>query len=644
MGYAADYEAGGYNTIALLAAVILLSAGLLIYNVIRISSEKKIREQGLLKTLGTTKGQLYAITFWQIVRTVLWGSLFGVAAGTLLVMFVLPLLLSDMYLYRMGSAAGMLSFHPLLLAASVIFAACAAFLSASLAIRRVVKLSPIEAAAYMEKASQTPYARKMRRGHKGKRLLDSGNDAFAMGMGLGKHQKSCVRLWQMAWRNILRFKRRFLVSAISLTLSFIVSLGTTMVLKGADTTNKIEHEYADIRVFSPVSTLDYCMVAATSSQKNEDGTVDLIPHALLEDIQKLPGIQDIMVVRGGFGEVLLEEEALSILLEKNENPDWIYRGVFVVQEMSDAYLQELKTFAQKEGLFLDVDTVISGEGMILMHEHQLSQMQIEMSKGEIGKSFGVYDITAKNKTRDMRFCGYLDFGQKGLPKFSSAVRFNDNIYFLASEKGFENIRAKEQSFSVEITSEPGSRPALTEKVRRLANAYNRALVMAEEKNRSQGGVGLEIWFDAKLDTLEEMMDYIKANRLVMGALCTVLLLMGMVNYINVTITGFAARKKEFAVMESVGLTREQLKKMLILEGVFYSSVITVLTGIFGGGALYLLGNYMKKQMAYFVFSYPVWEFAACVAGLFLSCILIALFFYYKFGEGSVALKLRLYAD
>ena len=65
----------------------------------------------------------------------------------------------------------------------------------------------------------------------------------------------------------------------------------------------------------------------------------------------------------------------------------------------------------------------------------------------------------------------------------------------------------------------------------------------------------------KIDTLQEMKDYIVSNRLVLGALCAVLLLMGIVNYMDVTITGLMVRKKEFAVMESIGLTRRQLKKM-----------------------------------------------------------------------------------
>lgn len=75
---------------------------------------------------------------------------------------------------------------------------------------------------------------------------------------------------------------------------------------------------------------------------------------------------------------------------------------------------------------------------------------------------------------------------------------------------------------------------------------------------------------SKSDELEARKDYISSSRIVMSSLCVLLILMGMVNYVNVTLTGLTMRRKEFAVLESIGLTRRQLKKMLLLEGVFYA--------------------------------------------------------------------------
>lgn len=84
--------------------------------------------------------------------------------------------------------------------------------------------------------------------------------------------------------------------------------------------------------------------------------------------------------------------------------------------------------------------------------------------------------------------------------------------------------------------------------------------------------------------------------------------------------------------------------MLIWEGIIYSLIITVLTAVFGSMVFWLIGKYMQERMGYFAVSYPIAEFAVCACLLFVSCSLIVLYLYRKYGEGSVALRLRIYAD
>ncbi|MDE6636100.1 MAG: ABC transporter permease [Lachnospiraceae bacterium] len=141
-----------------------------------------------------------------------------------------------------------------------------------------------------------------------------------------------------------------------------------------------------------------------------------------------------------------------------------------------------------------------------------------------------------------------------------------------------------------------------------------------------------------------MKNYILSSRLVMGSLCAILLFMGLMNYVNVTATGLVIRKKEFAVMESIGMTEKQLKKMLLLEGMFYSLIISVLTAVLGTGLLWLSGKFIKEGMEYFVFNYPIAEYAVCVLVLFVSCILIVYLMYHWYGKGSIYFRMRRYSD
>ncbi len=610
--------AGGFDTILILAVVILISVGLLIYNVLHISFERNIRQYGLLKTLGTTKKQLRGIVFWQVRRTVFFGSLAGASLGVLVALLVIPILLSRMYLYRIGSAAGMITFRPVLLIASVLFSGVVTFLSSLLAVRRTVKLTPIEAANYMEKADNGNY--------RGRRAGKNGNQKF--------------QLSQMAWRNIMRFKKRFFISAFCLGLGFIASLGIVMISRGTDTRNEIEHTYWDINVSTLASAFDCEGVFENLSEAT------LFPDELLHKIESLPGIEESDIARGGFVEVRVDEKALDLRREDMWLDIYLYSYPSTVQILSDEYFARLKTFAQEQGLYLDVDAVMEGEGVILLHDHALSPTQIEMSKDTVGMTLGIYDIVSKQKTKDMRFCGYLDLQQEGLPEILHTNKSDNDVFLLVSEKGFRNIKAREQNFHILLNAQPGCRVALSREVEKLVEEYNQKFKPEDYEGYEEYEYWDPLMLDVllKIDTLQKMKDYIVANRLVLGALCAVLLLMGIVNYMDVTITGLMVRKKEFAVMESIGLTRRQLKRMLMLEGMLYSLIISILTGVLGGGVFFLIGKVMKQKMAYFVVQYPVVEFAGCVAILFLSCIAIVLILYRKYGEESISLRLRIYAD
>ena len=58
---------------------------------------------------------------------------------------------------------------------------------------------------------------------------------------------------------------------------------------------------------------------------------------------------------------------------------------------------------------------------------------------------------------------------------------------------------------------------------------------------------------------------------VMGnAVSVVIALVGVLNFINSMVTAIVSRRREFAVMQSVGMTKKQLCRMLVNEGLYYA--------------------------------------------------------------------------
>ena len=64
-------------------------------------------------------------------------------------------------------------------------------------------------------------------------------------------------------------------------------------------------------------------------------------------------------------------------------------------------------------------------------------------------------------------------------------------------------------------------------------------------------------------------------------LCGMIGLIGILNFFNVTLTGIAARKREFAMMEAIGMTRRQLVGMLMAEGVCHVLLVAAVCLLFG---------------------------------------------------------------
>ena len=62
-----------------------------------------------------------------------------------------------------------------------------------------------------------------------------------------------------------------------------------------------------------------------------------------------------------------------------------------------------------------------------------------------------------------------------------------------------------------------------------------------------------------------------------GAMSFIIGLIGVLNFVNATLTSIFTRRREFAVLQSVGMTVRQLIKMLCLEGSYYAVVSIIIS-------------------------------------------------------------------
>ena len=121
----------------------------------------------------------------------------------------------------------------------------------------------------------------------------------------------------------------------------------------------------------------------------------------------------------------------------------------------------------------------------------------------------------------------------------------------------------------------------------------------------------------------------------------VLILIGILNFINVMLTGVFVRRGELAVMESVGMTKKQIKAMLNYEGFYYGLITIVLLLTAGNGIVYLIANLAQQIADYAVFHYPVAVLLLLSVIIMFICMFVPSVVYRMLSKESVTERLRM---
>ena len=90
-----------------------------------------------------------------------------------------------------------------------------------------------------------------------------------------------------------------------------------------------------------------------------------------------------------------------------------------------------------------------------------------------------------------------------------------------------------------------------------------------------------------------------------GVLSGVIAVVGTLNFLNAILTGMIARRREFAVLQSVGMTRHQLKRMLVYEGLLYTFAAIVISLILVVASEPFMGKMIEKMFWFFRFQYTI---------------------------------------
>ena len=168
--------------------LIIFTGYLIIYNIFQISVTGDIRFYGLLKTIGTTPRQLRRIITQEALFLCIIGIPVGLLLGYGIGAVLTPIALETTSI--IGTKAA-ISSSPLIFIGSAVFAIITVFLSCRKPGKMAAKVSPVEAAKYTE-------------GMTGKKK---------------KRHSRGAKVYQMAFANLGRNKKKTILVVVSLTLS-----------------------------------------------------------------------------------------------------------------------------------------------------------------------------------------------------------------------------------------------------------------------------------------------------------------------------------------------------------------------------------------------------------------------------------------
>ena len=90
-----------------------------------------------------------------------------------------------------------------------------------------------------------------------------------------------------------------------------------------------------------------------------------------------------------------------------------------------------------------------------------------------------------------------------------------------------------------------------------------------------------------------------------GALCAIVSIVGILNFFNAILTGILARKREFAMLQAVGMTGKQLKKMLMEEGLIYAGTTILISLVLILAMEPLTGRMLESMFWFFEYHFSV---------------------------------------
>lgn len=218
--------------------------------------------------------------------------------------------------------------------------------------------------------------------------------------------------------------------------------------------------------------------------------------------------------------------------------------------------------------------------------------------------------------------------EKYFPELQTTTLGNNTNYFIMTERAFDRLGFSKKIFDISFDADKDyDKTLLDQRLSQLVQSENRKAAVMDM-----------YYLRANYMLLETEQNRIDTANVILGGLSAIILVIGIMNYANMLFASLAVRRKEFAIMQSLGLTRGQLWKLIFFEGMSCWLLVMLFTGTAGSGVIWSLGMAIRQKLLYFEFVYPWQTMLMLALTLFVICILAAWIFCFRSGDMAEELR------
>lgn len=412
----------------------------------------------------------------------------------------------------------------------------------------------------------------------------------------GKGQKKSLnggKVYRMAFSNILRNKPKTVVVIISISLSLILLNSVFTFTNGFDM-DKFLKKFV-ITDFTAANA-NYFNVL-----KNFNSEDDVISEQMIESISRIEGVEN-------GGRIYYNLKHSSTKADGQETNIQLYG-------LDDFPLSQLNIFEGK----LDLEKLKTGNYIIEgVGSDDYGNIEYETSKFNIGDRI---TVTFENNVEKV-----YEVMAKAVVEHNMSVRYsfwgsNCTLYLPAKE------------FASKIKN-----PLTMSYVFNVRDEYiNQAESFMEDYTNK---IEFQMDYESKQKFVDQFKGLQKMFLLVGGALSFIIGIIGLLNFINSMLTSIISRRREFAMLQSIGMTNKQLNRMLVLEGVFYALAAIVNSVIFGSLLSLIIVRPLGSNLWFFNYKFVMMPIFILSPILILVSVIVPFVSFISVNKQTIVERLR----